>query len=72
MSEQIRWVTYDGEIFEVTFVEDGYYIPATYDQPAEYPEIEIVNINVSSDINLIHFLNQATLDALKEAIIEDY
>ena len=64
-------VKYRGEKLDVEYDVIGDYIPATYDSPAENPDIVITAINYK-DVDIMPILNEEEIDLIYEEVFENY
>lgn len=64
-------VQYDADV-NVTYEVDGEYHPATYDSPAEYPEIEILSvIDLETDEEIVDEISSQDFSKLIEEATDD-
>lgn len=62
-------VTISGVDLIVNYYFDGKYIPATHEQPEEYPELYLQSISVAdSDTNIYDLLSERQLDEINDKI----
>lgn len=64
-------VKYRGEEVDVEYDVICDYVPATYDSPAENPDIVITAINYK-DVDIMPILNEEEIDLIYETIYENY
>lgn len=60
---------YKGEEIDVEYDTVGDYVPATYDQPAEWPET-IINAVYYNDVDIYSILHHEDLDYVYELLNE--
>ncbi len=66
---EIKTIDYYGVPLIVHFKVEGRYYPATYLQPAEYPEVYIEEIYVGEgDINIYDMLLESQIDEITEKL----
>lgn len=62
---------YDADV-NVTYEVEGYYSPATYDSPAEYPEITILSVtDLETDEEIVDEISSQDFSKLLEEATED-
>lgn len=62
---------YDADV-NVTYEVEGYYSPATYDSPAEYPEITILSVtDLETDEEILDEISSQDFSKLLEEATED-
>lgn len=68
---EIKTIDYYGVPLIVHYKVEGKYYPATYLQPAEYPEVYIEEIYVEdSDIDIFDMLLENQLDEITEKLYD--
>ena len=62
---------YDADV-NVIYEVEGYYSPATYDSPAEYPEITILSVtDLETDEEIVDEISSQDFSKLLEEATED-
>jgi hypothetical protein len=64
-------VEYNGEQLDVEYDLISPYRMATYDHPAENPDIVITSINYKG-VDIMPILNEEQIDLIYEKVFEDY
>lgn len=64
-------VKYRGEKLDIEYDVIGDYRMATYENPAEYPDIIITAINYK-DVDIMPILSEEEIDLIYEEVFENY
>jgi len=64
---EIKTIDYYGVPLTVHYKVEGKYYPATYLQPAEYPEVYIEEI-YAGDVNIFDMLLESQIDEITEKL----
>lgn len=70
MKTEIETVKYLGVELTINFTVDGKHIPATREQPEEFPEYEIHKVFVE-DIDIMPILLEEQMDDIYNLLIEE-
>ena len=62
-------VKFRGEELEIEYDVYGHYSPATYEYPAEYPEI-IVNAIYYNGVDIYNVLDEDDIDTIANEVLE--
>lgn len=71
MKTKLTEVKYNDVMLDLKFTEYGKYTPATMDDPAEFPEFEIVEV-LANDLNILPILLESQMDDLYNLLKENY
>lgn len=71
MKTKLTEVKYNDVLLDLKFTEFGKYTPATIDDPAEFPEFEIVEV-LANDFNILPILLDSQMDDLYNLLKENY
>ena len=63
MKTKLTEVKYNDVMLDLKFTEYGKYTPAPMDDPAEFPEFEIVEV-LANDLNILPILLESQMDDL--------